>query len=82
MYTQLSDRYGRRIVLFVSVLGFFVAEFTHIITAWFVDVLPGGYWFPWVGFLIEGLCGGECFSYIRGLSPPSVTFISTHRYIK
>jgi MFS family permease len=58
--TQLSDRYGRRIVIFVSLFGLFVTEFTHVITAWFVDVLPGGYWFPLVGFLIEGLFGSEC----------------------
>ncbi|KAF8136749.1 MFS general substrate transporter [Boletus edulis] len=54
---SLSDRYGRRIVLFVSILGLVVTEFTHVITAWFMDALPGGYWFPLVGFLIEGLCG-------------------------
>ncbi|KAG6376479.1 hypothetical protein JVT61DRAFT_2472 [Boletus reticuloceps] len=48
---------GRRIVLFASILGLVVNEFTHVITAWFVDALPGGYWFPLVGFLIEGLCG-------------------------
>ncbi|KAF8557288.1 hypothetical protein OG21DRAFT_346775 [Imleria badia] len=54
---SLSDRYGRRTVLFVSVFGLFVTAFTHVITAWFVNVLPGGYWFPRFGFLIEGLCG-------------------------
>ena len=62
MFTQLSDRHGRRIVLFASMFGLFATDATHIITAWFVDVLPGGYWFPLVGSLIEGLCGSECFA--------------------
>ncbi|KAG8217854.1 hypothetical protein J3R82DRAFT_6020 [Butyriboletus roseoflavus] len=59
---SMSDRYGRRNVIFVSIFGFFVTDVTHVITAWFVDVLPFGYWFPLVGYLIEGVCGSEYFA--------------------
>lgn len=62
MFVQLSDRYGRRIVIFVAIFGLFVTDVTHVITAWFVDVLPLGYWFPLVGYLIEGVCGSEFFA--------------------
>ncbi|KAF9246164.1 major facilitator superfamily domain-containing protein [Melanogaster broomeanus] len=54
---SLSDRYGRRRVIAVSMFGLLVTDITFIITAYFVDVLPGGYWFLLVGFVIEGLCG-------------------------
>ncbi|KIJ16785.1 hypothetical protein PAXINDRAFT_74219 [Paxillus involutus ATCC 200175] len=54
---SFSDRYGRRLVIVVSMFGLLVADITYIITAFFVDVLPGGYWFLLVGFIIEGLCG-------------------------
>lgn len=68
---QLSDRYGRRVVLFVSVFGLFVTEFTHVLTAWFVDILPGGYWFPLLGYLIEGFCGSEYQPSFKGRSTES-----------
>ncbi|KAH0827047.1 major facilitator superfamily domain-containing protein [Lanmaoa asiatica] len=54
---SLSDRHGRRIVLLISIFGLLTNDVIHVITAWFVDVLPGGYWFPLVGQSIEGLCG-------------------------
>ncbi|KAF9218282.1 MFS general substrate transporter [Gyrodon lividus] len=54
---SFSDRYGRRFVIAVSMFGLLVTDITYIITAYFVDVLPGGYWFLIVGFFIEGLCG-------------------------
>ncbi|KAF8843573.1 MFS general substrate transporter [Paxillus ammoniavirescens] len=54
---SFSDRYGRRLVIVVSMFGLLVTDITYIITAFFVDVLPGGYWFLLVGFFIEGLCG-------------------------
>ncbi|KAH7889409.1 major facilitator superfamily domain-containing protein [Phlebopus sp. FC_14] len=53
-----SDRFGRRPVLTISMIGLFITDITFIVTAFFVDVLPGGYWFLLVGFALEGLCGG------------------------
>ncbi|KAG6330429.1 hypothetical protein ID866_8658 [Astraeus odoratus] len=53
----LCDRYGRRPVLAVSMLGLLLTDLTFIITANFVDHLPGGYWFLLTGFIIEGLFG-------------------------
>ncbi|KAL4072834.1 major facilitator superfamily domain-containing protein [Scleroderma yunnanense] len=52
-----SDRHGRRFVLAASIVGLFLTELVFIITANFVDYLPGGYWFLLVGFVIEGLLG-------------------------
>jgi hypothetical protein len=43
--------------------GLLVTEITCIITAYFVDILPGGYWFLLVGFVIEGICGSEYSGY-------------------
>ena len=63
--------------------GAFATDVTHIITVWFVDVLPGGYWFPLVGSLIKGLCGSECFTQplICKLSCSNVIFTFAHRYV-
>ncbi|KAG9318828.1 major facilitator superfamily domain-containing protein [Chiua virens] len=54
---SMSDFYGRRIVLFVSALGVLMAILVQILTAWYVDILPGGYWFMLLGCVLDGLCG-------------------------
>ncbi|KAG9318823.1 major facilitator superfamily domain-containing protein [Chiua virens] len=54
---SLSDRYGRRIVVFVAILGLLMTDLAHVITVWYVDVLPGGYWFPMAGSFLDGLFG-------------------------
>ncbi|KIK98704.1 hypothetical protein PAXRUDRAFT_9354 [Paxillus rubicundulus Ve08.2h10] len=74
---SFSDRYGRRLVVAVSMFGLLVTDITYIITAFFVDVLPGGYWFLLVGFLIEGLCGSMSagiaanYAYLSDTTDPS-----------
>ncbi|KAI6041355.1 major facilitator superfamily domain-containing protein [Pisolithus marmoratus] len=56
-WANFSDRYGRRPVLTASIVGLLLMELTFLITASFVDYLPGGYWFLLTGFIIEGLLG-------------------------
>lgn len=43
----------------ISMLGLLINDLTFIVTAFFLDHLPGGYWFLMVGFILEGLLGGE-----------------------
>lgn len=43
----------------ISMVGLVVNDLTFIITAFFSDHLPGGYWFLIVGFILEGLLGGK-----------------------
>ena len=59
-FRQLGDRYGRRVGFIASIAGLLLTELVFIITANFVDHLPGGYWFLITGFVIEGLLGSEC----------------------
>ena len=56
---QFCDRYGRRVGLVASIVGLLLTELVFIITANFVDYLPGNYWFLLTGFVIEGLLGSE-----------------------
>ncbi|OAX37210.1 MFS general substrate transporter [Rhizopogon vinicolor AM-OR11-026] len=55
---SLSDRFGRIPVLGISTLGLLANDLTFIVTASFVDYLPGGYWFLIFGFALEGVLGG------------------------
>lgn len=52
-----SDRHGRRSGLAASMTGLILTDLTFIVTANFVDHLPGGYWFLLVAFVIEGFLG-------------------------
>lgn len=54
---SFCDRYGRRVGLVASIVGLLLTELVFIITANFVDYLPGNYWFLLTGFVIEGLLG-------------------------
>ncbi|KAL4072831.1 major facilitator superfamily domain-containing protein [Scleroderma yunnanense] len=54
---MFCDRHGRRPVLAASVFGLLLNELNFIITANFVDYLPGRYWFLLAGFVTEGLLG-------------------------
>ncbi|KAI6164539.1 major facilitator superfamily domain-containing protein [Pisolithus thermaeus] len=56
-WANFSDRYGRRPVFVASMVGIILVDLTFIITANFVDYLPGGYWFLLVGFVMDGLLG-------------------------
>jgi hypothetical protein len=40
-------------------LGLLVNDLTFIVTAFFLDHLPGGYWFLICGFALEGMLGGK-----------------------
>ena len=40
-------------------LGLLVNDLTFIVTAFFLDHLPGGYWFLIIGFALEGMLGGK-----------------------
>ncbi|KAG1754617.1 major facilitator superfamily domain-containing protein [Suillus lakei] len=55
---SLSDRFGRTSVMGISVLGLLANDLTFIITAFFVERLPGGYWFLILGFALDGVVGG------------------------
>jgi MFS family permease len=55
---SLADRFGRTSVMGISMLGLLVNDLTFIITAFFVERLPGGYWFLTLGFALEGMVGG------------------------
>lgn len=52
-----SDRRGRRSGLTASMTGLILTDLTFIVTANFVDHLPGGYWFLLVAFVTEGFLG-------------------------
>ncbi|KAI6097669.1 major facilitator superfamily domain-containing protein [Pisolithus croceorrhizus] len=56
-WANFSDRYGRRPVFVASMTGLLLVDSIFIITANFVDFLPGGYWFLLVGFVLDGLLG-------------------------
>lgn len=56
-WANFCDRHGRRPVLAASIIGLLVVDLTFLVTANFVDYLPGGYWFLLTGFIIEGLLG-------------------------
>lgn len=56
-WANFSDRYGRRPVFMASMAGLLLMDATFLITANFVDYLPGGYWFLLAGFVMEGLLG-------------------------
>ncbi|KAI6116799.1 major facilitator superfamily-domain-containing protein [Pisolithus croceorrhizus] len=53
-----SDRRGRRSGLTASMTGLILTDLTFIVTANFVDHLPGGYWFLLVAFVTEGMPTG------------------------
>ncbi|KAI6006693.1 major facilitator superfamily-domain-containing protein [Pisolithus orientalis] len=54
---SFSDRHGRRSGLAASMAGLILTDLTFILTANFVDHLPGGYWFLLIAFIAEGLLG-------------------------
>jgi len=43
----------------ISMLGLLINDLTFIVTAFFLDYLPGGYWFLIFGFALEGVLGGK-----------------------
>lgn len=43
----------------ISMLGLLVNDLIFIVTAFFVEWLPGGYWFLILGFALEGMVGGK-----------------------
>ncbi|KAG2157241.1 major facilitator superfamily domain-containing protein [Suillus clintonianus] len=55
---SLSDRLGRTSVMGISMLGLLANDLTFIVTAFFVERLPGGYWFLILGFALDGVLGG------------------------
>ncbi|KAG1756634.1 major facilitator superfamily domain-containing protein [Suillus paluster] len=55
---SLSDRFGRTSVMGISMLGLLASDLTFIVTAFFVERLPGGYWFLMLGFILDGMVGG------------------------
>ncbi|KAG0699659.1 major facilitator superfamily domain-containing protein [Suillus ampliporus] len=55
---SLSDRFGRTSVMGISMLGLLANDLTFIVTAFFGDRLPGGYWFLMLGFVLDGVVGG------------------------
>lgn len=55
---SLADRFGRTPVMGISILGLLVNDLIFIVTAFFVEWLPGGYWFLILGFALEGMVGG------------------------
>lgn len=55
---SLADRFGRTSVMGISMLGLLANDLIFIITAFFVEWLPGGYWFLILGFALDGMVGG------------------------
>ncbi|KAK2466711.1 hypothetical protein APHAL10511_000969 [Amanita phalloides] len=57
-WATLSDRYGRTVVLGITVMGAIATDLNFILVTLFLDKVPGGYWFLIAGPLLEGLLGG------------------------
>ncbi|KAG1891162.1 MFS general substrate transporter [Suillus subluteus] len=55
---SLADRFGRTSVMGISMLGLLANDLIFIVTAFFVERLPGGYWFLILGFALDGMVGG------------------------
>jgi MFS family permease len=55
---SLADRFGRTSVMGISMLGLLANDLIFIATAFFVERLPGGYWFLILGFVLDGMVGG------------------------
>lgn len=55
---SLSDRFGRTSIMGISMLGLLSSDLMFIVTAFFVERLPGGYWFLILGFALDGMAGG------------------------
>lgn len=55
---SLADRFGRTSVMGISMLGLLANDLIFIVTAFFVERLPGGYWFLILGFALDGMLGG------------------------
>lgn len=58
-FLQLSDRFGRTLVMGISIIGLLMTDFNFIFVTKFYTKLPGGYWFLVVGPILEGILGGE-----------------------
>ncbi|KAG1782638.1 major facilitator superfamily domain-containing protein [Suillus placidus] len=55
---SLADRFGRTSIMGISMLGLLANDLIFIVTAFFVERLPGGYWFLILGFALDGMVGG------------------------
>ncbi|KAG1875144.1 major facilitator superfamily domain-containing protein [Suillus tomentosus] len=55
---SLSDRFGRTLIMGISMLGLLSSDLIFIVTVFFVERLPGGYWFLILGFALDGMAGG------------------------
>lgn len=55
---SLADRFGRTSVMGISMLGLLANDLIFIVTTFFVERLPGGYWFLILGFALDGMAGG------------------------
>ncbi|KAG2111685.1 major facilitator superfamily domain-containing protein [Suillus discolor] len=55
---SLADRFGRTSIMGISMLGLLSCDLIFIVTAFFVERLPGGYWFLILGFASDGMAGG------------------------
>lgn len=43
----------------ISMLGLLSSDLIFIVTVFFVERLPGGYWFLILGFALDGMAGGK-----------------------
>ncbi|KAH7929729.1 MFS general substrate transporter [Leucogyrophana mollusca] len=74
---SLSDRFGRTPIMAVSSLGLLATDTVVITTVFYVDRLPGGYWFLLVGMMLDGLFGGmstgvaAMHAYLADVTTPS-----------
>ncbi|KAH7912214.1 MFS general substrate transporter [Hygrophoropsis aurantiaca] len=57
-WSSLSDRFGRTRIMTATSIGLLATDVVVIVTAFYVDSLPGGYWFLLVGMVLDGLFGG------------------------
>ncbi|KAG2158263.1 major facilitator superfamily domain-containing protein [Suillus bovinus] len=55
---SFADRFGRTLVMGISMLGLLSSDLIFIVTAFLVERLPGGYWFLILGFALDGMAGG------------------------
>lgn len=75
IYGNLSNIYGRRIVIIISAAGLLINHMITAMTGWF-ELYEYGFGLAFLGIVINGICGSEFSvanatrSYVVDLSPP------------